>query len=79
MLPYRLNQLKKKPRTVSGRGKKKRQGPDSPALGVGYSGLIVLNAADRRRDWHPGGGSCDMCQFFIFHQTDPLFKLKLIF
>ena len=56
---------KKKPRTVSGRGKKKRHGPVAPARGVGYSSLIVLNAADRRRDWHPGGGSRDMNQAFV--------------
>jgi len=48
---------------VSGSGQKKRRGPVAPAYGVGYSGLIASNA-DRRRDWHPGGGR-DMWQFSV--------------
>ena len=60
----------KSPESFPARGKKKRQGPVAPAHGVGYSGLMALNA-DRRRDWHPGGGSCNMCQFSVLHGKYP--------
>jgi len=64
----------KKPRTVSGRGKKKRHGPVAPAHGVGYSGIIVLIAADRRRDWHPGGGGRAINQAFILQLANSFFS-----
>jgi hypothetical protein len=48
---------------------KKRHGPESPAHGVGNSAYYILSAADRRRDWLPGGGGrCSiMDKFFIIH------------
>ena len=60
----------KKPRAVSGRGIKKSHGPVAPAHGFGYSSWIVLKAADRRRDWHPGGGSSVMRHLSELHEPD---------
>jgi len=49
-------------------GHKKSHGPVKPAHGFGYSSLIVLRTADRRRDWHPGGSSSVMRHLPELHE-----------
>jgi len=61
---------KKTPNRFRSGAKIKRHGPDSPAHDVGDSFVNILSAADRRRDWLPGGG-CNMKKYFQFHSLNP--------